>query len=639
MATTRLSPFDRITKAKPAMRLRRIGRRVPRWLRWVAVAIVGLFVLYLVAANIILRTGLLGKWLSSNEQEMKVTYSSAWSPYPGRVIARDLRMRFQDSNVQFLLEIERCSFDVDLFALPRKKFLVHRLDADHTSFFVRHKVASAVGQEARLAAYPPISGFADPPVRPEPPKEDLPEEKYNLWEIELRDVNSTVKELWIMEYRYRGATQARVTGGFFLRPMRKLRVHPSALVTEGGTLSIGEHDLVKSAQTRLDVDVPEYDVRIPQGAEVFRQFDVRADLKGDVVGLEGISTTYLAGKDTTLEKGSGRIDVVAKIEHGLVRPDSHLEYHTGEVVVRSPKAIVRGDAKLTGRAEEGLAADATIARAFVALGGKDAFVVEGARGSIALDGVDLSEQLAPKSGSLAVEAARAPDLTRLGAILPKAVTVHSGAAVASVRATYDDGALDGRVDVLLDKVRVQAGKVDVTASGKAWSNLGSKDARRAIAFGGSGVELRDVAVRVENESQSGFFFRADANEALVREGSQKSVDADVVIHAGPGDKMLRLVGGVASLPKDIVEAPAGEKFTARLQLHAAGDGKSVRVLEARNGELVARGFFKDAGPSSTGRFLFELGPLRAGLEIENGESKVKPLVAADWLDKQSGPPR
>jgi hypothetical protein len=265
--------------------------------------------------------------------------------------------------------------------------------------------------------------------------------------------------------------------------------------------------------------------------------------------------------------------------------------------------------------------------------------VEDAHAGIALDGVDLAEKLSAKSGSLSAQAVRAPDLSRLGELVPKSVTVHSGAAVAAVRATYEDGALEGRVDVLLDKVRVQAGKIDVTASGKAWSNLGSKDARRAISFGGSGLELRDATVRIEKEAQSGFFFRADVNEALARRSGGKGVDAEVVVHAGPGDKMLRLVAGVVDLPKAIVEAPAGEEFTARMQLHAADDGKSVRVIEARNGELVARGFFKKAAdPSSTGRFLFSLGPVHAGVEIENGESKVKPLVPADWLDKQS-PPR
>jgi hypothetical protein len=409
------------------------------------------------------------------------------------------------------------------------------------------------------------------------------------------------------------------------------------MTTRGGTLSIGEHDLLKGTETRLAIDVPEYDVRVPQGIEVFRKIDLQADLKGEVIGLAPISTTYLAGSGITLDKGQGNVALFANVERGVVKPDARFDYATDELVVRTPTLSFAGAAEIAGTANDGLATEAKIPRATMAVRGDDAVTIEGARVGIGLDGADLSAEPRPKRGSLAVSAARASDVARLQPVFPKPLALRSGAAALAVRADYDDGALEGRVDVALEKVRVTSGKIDVTTSGKTWVSVISKDARRAISLAGSGVELRDTTVRVGNESQSGFAVRAEASDAVVTIGDATAIDAGIALHAGPGDRMLRLVAGIASLPKDLAEAPAGPEATAAVRLRKSGATASARVLEARNGDLMTRGFWKDRGPTSTGRFFFELGPIHTGVEIENGDVTVKPIVPKDWLEKQSDP--
>ncbi len=131
----------------------------------VIAAVLGLWALYAIAGNVLLRTTLLRDWLDSNEDKLKVEYDSAWTWLPGRVHVRGLSLRFQDSNVQMLLELERANIYVDPFALARRTFHATHVDADGARLLFRHKLTHLEGNEGRVAAYPRIPGFADPPLK------------------------------------------------------------------------------------------------------------------------------------------------------------------------------------------------------------------------------------------------------------------------------------------------------------------------------------------------------------------------------------------------------------------------------------------------------------------------------------------
>lgn len=608
-----------------------------RWAKRIGGVLAGLFLLYLVAANVLLRTGVLRGWLNADEETMRVDWSSAWSPRPGRVVVRDLSLRFQDSDVQFLLEIEEASFSVELSALPRRIFRVTGLDGRNASFRMRHAYAHAKGRGSRLAAFPSIEGFADPPIRPEPHRDDVSEDAYDLWTVDLRDVKATVRELWIMEVRYAGASEATVAGGFFLKPLRRLRVAPSSFSMRGGTLAIGDRTFLAVERGRLEVDVPEYDVRIPTGAEVFREIDARVELDGAMTNPNVVVETYLPAAGVSVDDEDGRVRIAATIRRGVVSPSTRVEYETKRLSVRTADLAIAGPAGVRGSVEDGLAAEMKIPSATVVVAERDAARVGPASLRCVLDGSDLSRSLRPRSASLSVTSVRVDDAARLSRLLPRPLFLRSGSATAALRADYDGGTLTGRFDVVLDRVRLAAGTFDATTSGKAWLDVKSKDASRAVAFGGSGVDLRDADVVIEGSRERGFVLRADVQHALARFGDVTDVDAGVVLRAGPGDRILRLLGGALSLPKGIAAAPAGPEATARLRLGTVRGDPSVRVLEARNGDLATRGFWSSSRKSSSGAFLFELGPLRAGVAILDGEAKVSPGVASDWLERKSGP--
>lgn len=125
-------------------------RPVPRWLRRIALALLALYVLYLLAGNLFLNSAL-GPW-SVNRKPDK--FAMHWGPaltwWPGEVVLWKVSMRGHVGRTVWSIQAARASGHVSLLNLLHKEVYVPRVRADEVTGRVEH-----VAQEM-----PP------PPVRP-----------------------------------------------------------------------------------------------------------------------------------------------------------------------------------------------------------------------------------------------------------------------------------------------------------------------------------------------------------------------------------------------------------------------------------------------------------------------------------------
>src|SRR6478752_311491 len=165
---------------------------------------------YVAIGNLLLRTQAIQDAVGGAEG-FHLEFSRAYTLFPGRAHVRDISLRIEDYNVQFEVAIAEADVEIALSELPFKKFHITRLDASGTRFRMRHKLITIGDDAERVAAYPKIKGFADPPyyVGVRPPSVGDNEAKHDLWKIRIEHVQAAVSELWVMEYRYRGAGRAR----------------------------------------------------------------------------------------------------------------------------------------------------------------------------------------------------------------------------------------------------------------------------------------------------------------------------------------------------------------------------------------------------------------------------------------------
>lgn len=626
----------RLDRARSALaRGRRDLRRVPRWLRVVLHVVVGAFLLYLVAANVVLKTHLLRGWLSKDENKLKVEYTSAWSAYPGHVRVHDLKVRYQDSNIQMLIGLEHATLRFDLLAATKHTVRISKLSAEGTTFLMRHKVESLEGSEGRVAAFPPIEGFPDPPVEKKIPKPPIPDEQYDLWTIELAEVSATVHEVWTMEYRYRG--DGRLTGGFHLKPKRELWVAPSVMVTTGGVLSLGDQDLIRGGEGRFEAQIEPFDTREPKGVEVLRHLTARVRQRGELVSPGAISSTY-SPKDSRLsfEKGAGPIAIDVDVVRGVVQPTSRVTFTTGDVVTKAPPVSIESDVQVVGHVETSGERPAIVVELNVARAkGTPAADIRGVRAVLDVGNADLTAPFEIARLTASVTSAHFGDLRAWQPIAPKDMTFDGGVADLSARADYRRGALDGRVDVNVDGARFTIGPFSMVSSGKIFTNVESEDVSRAVAFPGGGLDLKDIGLRLQGGHAEGLWLRARLAGAKASTGHAASFDTDIGVESGPGDKTVELFTRMASLPDVAADVTSGTKLDASLRLHVGGGAVTLQVPRAKNGALETRGrLTKKKDTPLTGAFLMSVGPVYAGLELHDGKVSVRPLAGGGWLEEK-----
>jgi hypothetical protein len=611
---------------------RRLGRRAPRWLRIALGVLVSAFVVYLLAANVILRTALLRGWIGEDESKLKVAYSSAWSLYPGHVAVRDLSLRYQDSNVQMLIAVERATLRVDLFALTKRTLRVSRLNAEGTTFRIRQKVETVLGREARVSSFPPIEGFADPPIEHKVPKRPTPDEQYKLWTIDLPDVVASLREVWTMEFRYRG--EGAVRGGFYLKPERNVWVLPSIMRTHGGVFSLGNRDVLRGGEGRLDVQIAPSDVRGRRGIEVLRHLSGGLRQRGELV-LPSIAMTYLP-RDTTVDvaRGSGIVTIDIEIDRGVLRPGTRVSLHADEVVVNAPSISVQTDLDLVAHVETSAGAPTVLIEMAIAHATGTPLDVRDARAMIELENANLAGPFGVARASGAVTSAHSTDLRAWQPFAPENTSLEGGSATLAARAQLLGGALEGRLDLALDEARMTIGPLAFVASGKAWTNLASEDIEKALAFPGTGAELRDIALRLPSAHAEGLWMRSTFANAKLST-APPSFDADIDVDSGPGDRTLELFTRLVSLPEVAAGAASDAQLAASLHLRIRPGLIALAVTEAKNGALESRGSVqKRTGSETSGAFLISVGPFHAGLDLHGSGVSVVPFAGGAWLDEK-----
>jgi hypothetical protein len=613
------------------MRLR--ARNVLVILRRVALVLVALELAYLAVANFVLRT----QWIQqavSDADGFHLELGSAYSLWPGRVHVEDFRLRVEDYNVQFEVKLGQANLDIALSELLRKRFHVTRLDATGTRFRMRHKLI-VVGDDAeRVAAYPPIAGFADPPyyvgVRP-PPVSDA---DYDLWEVRIENVTARADELWVMEYRFTGEATAR--GSFVVRPARWVQVLPAELVLERGTLRLGEHRAAEQVRGRVSCEVPDMQVQATDGVQVFREISSRVELRltgGELTFLQA----YLARRGSARYAGQGDWHIDVRLQKGVLQPGTRMALLAAPLVIRHDFATVSGDAmvSLTGpsRAAPNTLNLSVNAPSLQASRRRSTSAtppsLRGLRGQLALHGADLTGELRVGAGQLTVQDLRVPELAWLDSAATK---------------------LGGKLSAQLELRRDQAGLL----SGRA--GLSASDARVSRGtFAASGQLQAELALAPsEPEDLELSKLDLEASQLALRSGDKRSHPVAARITgsgwrvaargspAARGPLRLRLSSTEALLPL-FVDSALREVSSAALDLKALNGRADLELtperlkltrIEAESGRLKLRGHVEQRAEPS-GALLLSSGPLNVGVTLRDGDAELSPFVADDWL----GPPR
>lgn len=305
---------------------------------WVLVGLLGLAVLVVLASNVLLRTRLLRQIVNSKPEEFLVDYRGAASWLPGRLSFDSLILRSRDRNIEFEAALQRATLRVSLADLVRRRFHTTRLRARTLSFRLRERLTPEEATPARLARYPRIEGYADPPLLPTTPPP--PETAEAPWRVVIEDLEiSSVEEIWIDSWKWNG--KGRVTGALDLLPGREAIVGPSRLDVAAGNLRYGDSKVAGRTLGAVWCEFPRFDSRTLPGNDVWKILSGGSTLQAD---LESLTVLSPDSGNPRLSGGAGSIRERIRLKDGV--GSVHLSVTARDVSVRTGKRHFRGSAKI-----------------------------------------------------------------------------------------------------------------------------------------------------------------------------------------------------------------------------------------------------------------------------------------------------
>ena len=613
-----------------------------RALRIAALAILGLELVYVLGANVILKTGILERWINDEPADLRVSFEGAWTILPGRFQVRNFALRLQDENVQVWPRIPEARGSVTLRQLFLRRFHISGLKAEGLSFRLRVKISDLKSDALRARAFAPIEGFADPPiVMPEPPE---PSTRGTKWTIEIADIEAEIKELWLLEYRYVG--EGRATGGFRLKPRERLRVDPSAVVLEPATVTLGEKTLVaERVGGRVECRVDDFDLAQIRGLHVFQQISAKGSLTAQLADMS-FTRVYLAPHSkVAIERGAGPLALDVELARGTFAPGSRLSYRSDAIELQTPPYRFSGDAVL----EATVAGEGEVSSGRVVLSGKRVQVHgKGTYGQIqpalvSAPRVELESTASRVDGDWSLKrasfdsaSASLYDVRLLNALLDPGdpLKFRSGSARGRARAEItSEGRLLGKVEIaasgteldVLDDLVVRASG---TLKTELRHDLGRTNGRLV------GLEAVFEPVSIENTSGSSGKGRLQMDDAVVLydDFAPRGIKAKLYARFPKAEPVLAAFG--VRIPKLAAALTDWSDLKVTAELRHDGVATDVRLLEARTRGVKGAGRLHREGKHMRGAFLLDTPLVQLGVSVDDDGPSVSPFVSDAWLAKK-----
>jgi hypothetical protein len=301
---------------------------------------VGGLVCYFIAANLLIRTGLLRYLINDGLEPTLIEYRSAFSPWPGRVRVSALRIRDRGIAAEWMIALDEGRAHINLFDLLRGRFHPTRIRGKGLVILVRSRLTPEEATPDRLSILPPIPGFPAPTLRE--PGQKAPRPTGSEWTIWLENVEvDRVREIWVDDYHYTG--DAALTGGMLLRLRRGFEVFPASLEVRSGTLRVCGEILAASVRANLAAVIHPYDLREESGDAVLKFLTGTGRATGRIESIHFLNGMLDTPPALRLKGGTGTLEAELSLDRGYGK--GALDFTATGLEAVMPDATMTGEAE------------------------------------------------------------------------------------------------------------------------------------------------------------------------------------------------------------------------------------------------------------------------------------------------------
>ncbi|CAN5362441.1 hypothetical protein BH09MYX1_BH09MYX1_22450 [soil metagenome] len=286
-----------------------LRKRLLRWAIRGAIALVALWAIYLVAANLVGRSDWLQHKLNADPQNSQITFDYFWTVIPGNFHLENLHATFQyQSGTQVHVDGDTVAIDFAIFPLVAKHVVAERLAIDGFVFHERDVTLPAPGN-------PDIASTVELDVSKAPPALWYDEAKAGIL-IQIDDLEIThARDLWFYVFRYQG--DAEMHGAITLRPNRVFHFEDLRFDLGVGTGQLMGKPAMRELHGRIQGTMESIEPAQLHDVLVLHSLSVAVKLSTELEDLEFLNTV-VDNPAVILGGSGGHIGLDLTMDHGKV---------------------------------------------------------------------------------------------------------------------------------------------------------------------------------------------------------------------------------------------------------------------------------------------------------------------------------
>jgi hypothetical protein len=628
--------------------------RLRRRLLGIVIALAAFEVIYVVVANLGLRSQFMSDQINRKPEKMLIQWSSATTYFPGVVHVEGFSMRNQSRKVQFYLEVREVRAVISLLKLPLKTLHIRNVNGTDVDFRLRSRLdfVRPADSESEEEAPKPIAGadfFPEIPGLTNPP-DPKPEELYPRkkkrrapWTIRMGGVDIE-GDILVAVDRLRLEGNGHVGGAMTFKLRESIRIRKATLDLRSTRLLIDS----EVASDDLDLDVrsrwqpfPPKGAKVPQIiAGVSGSFAIR----GNLFEKGAVKARFVPGLTTF---GTGALDATLELKRGALQPGSGFTLQSDNFNARVMALDAHGSATVDGTTTRKDGANVTDVRVEF-----DQFsLVDPSNASVGVEGAGLSLDASwsdfvlfggSQPTSVAIELPRTEllDVSVLAALLPpqENVSIVSGSGQVEGSLAIDASATAvGRVAVDAKDIDLIVRDVPMHADLAVLANLsqGDLEARR--------FEVSDTTVSVDNvvgkappkarKAPEPWWCSIQVDRGTAVFSKPMTVNGSLRLRMYDTSAVVAMINDFTKPPKWMSLMPNVKNVDGKFDLDMEPNLLAVTNMVITGDKLELLGDLRVADKMANGRIFARYGKLSAGIALTDGKTKLHLAKPRKWFEE------
>ncbi len=628
-----------------------------KWLVRAGIALLVLEVVYVVAANVFLRTGLLLDLINKKPEKMNISWDSVTTYFPGIASVSNFELRSQTRKDQIYLRVAEADARISLVKLAIKTIHIRGVDAKDVDFRYRERLdrppkagadAQAPKEPVDPRFWPEIPGYSNPP---DPKPEDLYplKKKKHPWTIKITgaDVEGPVK-VALGDARIEG--EGSVGGGVTVKPRETITIHRGRLHLKPATIEIGPDVITRDLAIDADLRFRPFPAK---GAKIE---DVLGGISGDLAVAGELGERAAVRYEITpgiSAFGAGTIDARFEIDEGVLRAGTEYSLKSDSFHVIVMGLDASGSAAVSGGTQN--ESGEYITTAHISLG--DFRFVDPEDGSVDISGTGLEVQAewtglsigAAKPAShvdFVLPPARIHDVSTFNSQFPEATGLkfESGSGTVQSRLEIEDRVAKGTLDLVAEKMVLSSLDTPLVGDLEVHANLAEGDLP-AKTFDLSGTTIRldkIVSMRLPDKKQEKldpWFLSVALGKGDITFGKPMAVDGSAKIEMYDTRPVIALLKRLGIGPSWLSKAPNIKDVDGALDVSVGNGSLAFSDLNMTGEGFEALGWVDIRDKKADGRIFVRFKSVMAGVGLDQGKTKIHLSKPRKWFDEQPKGPQ